>query len=89
MNALYIENVKDEFLPTFKELAKALNAKMSVTSTTQTADKAQDTAKQDFINSVKKDIESYEKGELNCISADECEREMQGFMQDLAKKYAR
>ena len=85
MNALYIENVKDEFLPTFKELAKALNAKMSVTSTTQTADKA----KQDFINSVKKDIKSYEKGELNCISADECEREMQGFMQDLAKKYAR
>ena len=85
MNALYIENVKDEFLPTFKELAKALNAKMSVTSTTQTADKA----KQDFINAVKKDIKSYEKGELNCISADECEREMQGFMQDLAKKYAR
>ena len=83
MNALYIENVSDEFLPTFKELAKALNAKLSIS---KNADEAQ---KQDFIASVKKDIKAYENGELSCLSTAECEREMQGFMQDLSAKYAR
>lgn len=67
MNALFIENVKDEFVPTFQELAKALNAKLSIASTD----------KQNFINAVKQDLNAYVKGELNCISMQECEKTMQ------------
>lgn len=43
MNALLIENVKDEFLPAFKELAKAFNATLTIQN-----------EKQDFIEAVKK-----------------------------------
>lgn len=79
MNALLIENVKDEFLPTFKELAKAFNANLTI----------QNSDKSDFIKAVKHDLNAYTKGKLNCVSMQECESTMQDFMSDLAKKYAR
>ena len=78
MNALLIENVKDEFLPAFKELAKALNANLTIQNN-----------KQNFINAMKDDLDAYAKGKLNCISMQECESIMRDFISDLAKKYAR
>lgn len=78
MNALFIKNVKDEFLPAFKELVKISHANLTIQSD-----------KQKFISTIKSDLNAYAKGELDCLSMQECESAMQDFMDDLAKKYAR
>lgn len=54
---LVIENVKDEFLPTFKELAKAINARI------RTDEKAKKATKQVRIPELDEAIRQYENGE--------------------------
>ncbi|ASQ30205.1 hypothetical protein CAV_0538 [Campylobacter avium LMG 24591] len=60
---LVIENVKDEFLPTFKELAKAINARI------RTDEKAKKTTKQVRIPELDEAIRQYENGEYETYNS--------------------
>lgn len=60
---LVIENVKDEFLPTFKELAKAINARI------RTDEKAKKATKQVIIPELDEAIRQYENGEYETYNS--------------------
>ncbi len=78
--------IKDDCLPAFRELAKSLNARLTISAENVPT---QNATKENFINAVKSDIAAYKNGKLDCLNAQEFSDEMQDFMGDLAQKYAR